>query len=499
PPRLHDPGCPSAPNRERQRAPEGARGAARLRRVRAGIRPRRGHAPDHPLPGCSDPVPAAEQRTADRADRRSGGRAGGAGRRRPRPAAGLRPGVGRAPSHLPGAGPRQPGRPRVRPGRRRPGDHRRCVRSLRPSPEADRAGSRASAGGCRGRPSAQGAREADRGSRQTHRPSRPDGGGAGRGRYGRVVVPGSDGCSGWRGGASDTRDKRAAGVGRGGDVSPSAAGSSRELDQMATVVGVVFQPGGKVYSFDPAGLELRWDEHVICQTARGRELGRVVQANHDMPNSELTGPLKRVIRRAGADDLEQVRKNRIEAKRSMLLFRELARRFELPVKPLSAEMVFDQSRIVFSYGSEERLDTQALQSELAKRLNRRVEVRAVGPREGARLSGGGGLCGPTKCCNRYPSHESPITLKMAKDQELPMNPGRITGLCGRLRCCLAFEHPVYRSFRDRAPAVGRIVTTPQGRGVVRSYEVLRDACVVEMEGEKEMLEVKLDDLADVTA
>ena len=126
---------------------------------------------------------------------------------------------------------------------------------------------------------------------------------------------------------------------------------------MATVVGVVFQPGGKVYSFDPAGLELRWDEHVICQTARGRELGRVVQASHDVPDSELTGPLKRVIRRAGADDHEQVRRNRIEAKRSMLLFRELAGRFQLPVKPLSAEMVFDQSRIVFSYGSEERLDT----------------------------------------------------------------------------------------------------------------------------------------------
>jgi cell fate regulator YaaT (PSP1 superfamily) len=268
---------------------------------------------------------------------------------------------------------------------------------------------------------------------------------------------------------------------------------------MATVVGVVFQQGGKVYSFDPAGMELRWNENVICQTARGRELGRVVEANREMPDSELTGPLKRVIRRAMPDDEEQVRRNRVEAKRAMLLFRELAKRHDLPLKPLSAEMVFDQSRIVFSYGSEERLDTSALQSELAKRLNRRVEVRAVGPREGARLCGGGGLCGPVKCCNRFPSHESPITLKMAKDQELPMNPGRITGLCGRLRCCLAFEHPVYRSFRDRAPAVGRKVATPMGRGVVRSYEVLRDACMVEMEGEKQMLEVKLDDLAEVSA
>jgi cell fate regulator YaaT (PSP1 superfamily) len=263
---------------------------------------------------------------------------------------------------------------------------------------------------------------------------------------------------------------------------------------MATVVGVVFQQGGKVYSFDPAGLELHWNESVICQTARGRELGRVVEANHEIPEQELTGPLKRIVRRAAPDDEEQVRKNRVEAKRAMLLFRELAKRFELPVKPLSAEMVFDQSRIVFSYGSEERLDTHELQSELAKRLNRRVEVRAVGPREGARLCGGA-----TKCCNRYPSHESPITLKMAKEQELPMNPGRITGLCGRLRCCLAFEHPVYRSFRDRAPAVGRTVTTPHGNGVVRSYEVLRDACVIEIDGEKQTMEGKLDDLAEVRA
>jgi cell fate regulator YaaT (PSP1 superfamily) len=266
---------------------------------------------------------------------------------------------------------------------------------------------------------------------------------------------------------------------------------------MATVVGVVFQPGGKVYSFDPAGLELRWNENVICQTSRGRELGRVVEANHEVPEEELTGPLKRIVRRATADDDEQVRKNRMEAARAMLLFRELAKRHALQLKPLSAEMVFDGGRIVFSYGSEERLDTHALQAELASRLSRRIEVRAVGPREGARLCGGGGLCGPVKCCNRFPSHESPITLKMAKDQELPMNPGRITGLCGRLRCCLAFEHPVYRSFRDRAPAVGRTVKTPHGRGVVRSYEVLNDACVIEIDGEKQMFEVKLDDVMEL--
>jgi cell fate regulator YaaT (PSP1 superfamily) len=266
---------------------------------------------------------------------------------------------------------------------------------------------------------------------------------------------------------------------------------------MATVVGVVFQPGGKIYSFDPAGLELRWNEYVICHTARGREFGRVVQGNHEVPDAELTGPLKRIVRRAAPADEDQLQANRVEARRGMLLFRELSRRHGLELKPLSSELAFDGSRIVFSFGSEHKPDVRELQADLAQRLGRRVELRSVGPREGARLCGGGGLCGPQKCCNRFPSHENPITLRMAKDQELPMNPGRITGLCGRLRCCLAFEHPVYRSFRERAPAVGRKVATPHGTGVVRSYEVVKDACVVEIEGQRQPLEVKLDDVVEV--
>jgi cell fate regulator YaaT (PSP1 superfamily) len=265
---------------------------------------------------------------------------------------------------------------------------------------------------------------------------------------------------------------------------------------MATVVGVVFQPGGKVYSFDPGGLELHWNERVICQTVRGRDLGRIVQANHTVPDEELTGPLKKVVRRAAAADDEQVRTNRIEGKRAMLLFRELIRRHELPLKPIAADVVFDGTRITFSYEAEQRPDTSTLQGDLSARLKKRVDLRMVGPREASRLCGGGGLCGPVKCCNRYPSHESPITLRMAKDQELPMNPGRITGLCGRLRCCLAFEHPIYRSFRDRAPAVGRRVSTPHGNGVVRSYEVVRDACIVQIDGDV-VMEVKLDEMVEV--
>ncbi len=265
---------------------------------------------------------------------------------------------------------------------------------------------------------------------------------------------------------------------------------------MAQAVGVVFSPGGKVYSFDPGGLELAWDENVICQTSRGKEYGRVVKGNHEIPDAELHGRLKRVVRRATDSDAEQVKENRRDAKRAMLLFRELIVQHGLPAKAISSEVVFDGSRLVFSYGAEGRLETRRIQDELSQRLRRRVELRAVGPREQARLCGGYGLCGTQLCCTRFPSHEEPIALRMAKDQDLPMSSGRITGLCGRLRCCLAFEHPTYRSFRDRAPRVGGRVQTPEGRGIVKAYEVLKDACVVALESEK-VAEFKIDDCREL--
>lgn len=264
---------------------------------------------------------------------------------------------------------------------------------------------------------------------------------------------------------------------------------------MATAVGVVFSPGGKVYSFDPAGLELAWNTKVICQTSRGQELGRVVQPNHQL-DSPPPQPLKRVVRRATSADLETDVENRLEAKRAMKVLREVLRAGSFAIKPVAAELVFDGSRVVFSYQSEERPDLTALQEELRRRLERRVELRSVGPRECARLCGDHGLCGGEHCCRRFPSHEKPIALRMAKDQELPMSSGRITGLCGRLRCCLAFEHPTYKSFRDRAPRVGRRVETPHGAGVVTAYQVLEDTCTVEPEG-GEAFEIAIEDCREV--
>ena len=249
---------------------------------------------------------------------------------------------------------------------------------------------------------------------------------------------------------------------------------------MAVAVGVVFSRGGKVYSFDPGGLDLAWNERVICQTSRGQELGRVVKANHEL--ADAPPGLKRVVRRATETDEETDRENRAEAKRSMLVFREVMRTQGIDLKPVAAELVFDGSRVVFSYQAQGRPDLTSVQDELRHRLQRRVELRSVGPRECARLCGDHGLCGTKHCCRRFPSHEKPITLRMAKDQDLPMGSGRITGLCGRLRCCLAFEHPLYKSFRDRAPRVGSRVETPQGVGLVTGYTVLEDSCTVELDG-----------------
>jgi cell fate regulator YaaT (PSP1 superfamily) len=267
---------------------------------------------------------------------------------------------------------------------------------------------------------------------------------------------------------------------------------------MAEAVGVVFSPGGRVYSFDPAGLELAWNEKVICQTSRGHEFGRVVKSNHGLDPPPRSA-LKRVVRRATEVDYETVAVNKVAAKRAMGVFRELLKHHEVDVKPVSVEIVFDGSRAVVAYESQERHDLRAVQAALAERLERRVEVRSVGPRECARLCGDHGLCGTKHCCRRFPSHEQPITLRMAKDQELSMTSGRITGLCGRLRCCLAYEHPLYKSFRDRAPRVGRRVETPQGVGLVKGYTVLEDTCEVELEGAGGPVDVKIDECRELAS
>ena len=264
------------------------------------------------------------------------------------------------------------------------------------------------------------------------------------------------------------------------------------------VVGVVYQSGGRVEVLDPNGIELHWNDRVICEAPRGEEYGRVVQTAHAL---EGTAPERvfRVLRTATPEDDALRREQRERAAEVRRAFRRavVERHPRAAIKVHGAEMPFDGRRVVIGFSAEDRLDLRPLAEEVGRRIGIRIEPKPVGPRDGARVTGGYGLCGDVLCCTRFPAHEQRITLRMAKDQDLPVNPGRVTGLCGRLRCCLAFEHPLYRSFRDRAPAVGRTVDTPEGRGVVRGVQVPADAVVVRLADDREVA-VRLDDVREVS-
>ena len=221
-------------------------------------------------------------------------------------------------------------------------------------------------------------------------------------------------------------------------------GDSRRRRVSAGRQGVFVRPGG---------LELRWDERVICHTARGRDLGRVVQAKHQMPDEELTGPLKRVVRRATPQDEEQVRANRVEAKRAMLLFRELIRRHGMELKPVSSDVIFD--------GTGSCSPTRRSSGRTRRAAADRSVAAAEAPRrppDGGAARGGAAVrrrraVRPVKCCNRFPSHEPRSRCAWPRTRSSD-EPGPDHRTVRRLRCCLAFEHPIYQSFRDRAPAVG---------------------------------------------
>jgi hypothetical protein len=229
-------------------------------------------------------------------------------------------------------------------------------------------------------------------------------------------------------------------------------------------------PGGKVYSFDPDGLELAWNTKVICHTSRGQELGRVVQPNHELGVGAAAAAQARRPAGDGARR-EDAGKNRVEAKRDEGPPRAL-RGPDCELKPVSAELVFDGSRLVFSYQAEEPAGPDRAQEKLRRRLERRVELRSVGPRECAGLCGDHGLCGDQHCCRKFPPTSSRSRLRMAKDQELPMSSGRITGLCGRSAAASPSSTRRTRASATVRRAVGRRVETPHGRRRRHRYQVL---------------------------
>jgi cell fate regulator YaaT (PSP1 superfamily) len=259
------------------------------------------------------------------------------------------------------------------------------------------------------------------------------------------------------------------------------------------IVSVVFRGGGKVYQFDAGTLELDVGDHVIVDTARGLDFGRVVRAPDEAAPGEVKGGLKRVTRKANAHDLETVSDAAAVEQEARVACRELARELGLAMKVVGASRSFDGGRLSVTFFAEERIDFRELARRLNDRLERRVELKQISARDEARTVGGYGPCGRSLCCSTFAGDQDPVSIRMAKDQNLPLNPAKISGCCGRLMCCLKYEHGVYTSFKSRAPRKGAVVVTPAGEGRVIDLLASADSVIVDL-GEGQTATYRLADL-----
>ena len=267
---------------------------------------------------------------------------------------------------------------------------------------------------------------------------------------------------------------------------------------MIKVIGVRFRKAGKVYFFDPAGMEIKTGDHVIVETARGIEFGHVVLGNREVEDKKVVQPLKPVIRMATRADEEVERKNKEKEKEAFKICLEKIKKHDLQMKLIDAEYTFDNNKVLFYFTADGRIDFRELVKDLAAVFKTRIELRQIGVRDETKIMGGVGICGRALCCHSYLSEFIPVSIKMAKEQNLSLNPTKISGVCGRLMCCLTNEEETYEVLNSQLPSVGDMVTTSDGlTGVVQSLSVLRGLVkvVVNLEDdEKEIREYKATDL-----
>ena len=247
---------------------------------------------------------------------------------------------------------------------------------------------------------------------------------------------------------------------------------------MSEIVGIKFKEPGKLYYFAPNGLTFQKGEGAIVETARGVEYGVVAVANTDVADEEIKGELKPVVRKATAEDTQRHQENVAKRHSSIRTAQEMANKRKLDMKFVDAEFTFDNSKVVFYFTSDNRIDFRDLVKELAASFHMRIELRQIGIRDECKMKGGVGPCGRVCCCNDYMKDFERVSIKMAKHQGLSLNPGKISGLCGRLMCCLKFEDDYYADTLKFMPKVGSEVDTPTGRGTVTQIDVLRQTVVV---------------------
>ena len=266
---------------------------------------------------------------------------------------------------------------------------------------------------------------------------------------------------------------------------------------MIKVIGVRFRNAGKIYYFDPAGREIHTGDHVIVETARGIEYGYVVLGSREVPDDKVVQPLKSVIRMASKEDEEVELKNHEKEKEAFRICKEKIRKHGLQMKLIDAEYTFDNNKVLFYFTADGRIDFRELVKDLASVFKTRIELRQVGVRDETKIVGGIGICGRPLCCHSYLSEFIPVSIKMAKEQNLSLNPTKISGVCGRLMCCLKNEEETYEELNSKLPNVGDYVTTDDGlKGEVHSVSVLRQLVkvIVITKDEKEIREYRVDQL-----
>lgn len=266
---------------------------------------------------------------------------------------------------------------------------------------------------------------------------------------------------------------------------------------MIKVIGVRFRNAGKIYYFDPMNLEIKAGDHVIVETSRGIEYGYVVLGCRDVEESKVVQPLKTVIRMATRADDDVERHNHEKEKDAFRICKEKIKKHGLAMKLIDAEYTFDNNKVLFYFTADGRIDFRELVKDLASVFKTRIELRQVGVRDETKIVGGIGVCGRPLCCQSYLSEFIPVSIKMAKEQNLSLNPTKISGVCGRLMCCLKYEEETYEDLNSKLPNMGDFVTTDDGlKGEVHSVSVLRQLVkvVVTVKDEKEIREYKVDQL-----
>ncbi|KPU27507.1 stage 0 sporulation protein [Caloranaerobacter sp. TR13] len=249
---------------------------------------------------------------------------------------------------------------------------------------------------------------------------------------------------------------------------------------MVTVVGVRFKKAGKIYYFDPVGLEINKNDYVIVETVRGIEFGQVVVGPKEVSEEEIVSPLKPVIRIATEEDIEKHYENKEKENIAFDICLKKIEEHGLEMKLIDVEYTFDNNKVIFYFTADGRVDFRELVRDLASVFRTRIELRQIGVRDEAKMMGGLGPCGRAMCCASFLGEFEPVSIKMAKEQNLSLNPTKISGICGRLMCCLKYEHETYEKSLKKLPQIGALVVTPKGNGIVIETNTLLELVKVKV-------------------